>query len=121
MLAGYRNRVPDTELFHSFCVSRLARQVSNPGIKENLIDAWAAKNQDTYKGFTLDGKVRDGLYKLQDEGAPVKEASAAAEKFLGMLSEEQKKVTTHAIDSDVWGKWANRVFYLITCPSCRLW
>ena len=88
-------------------LTRFERQASNPGLA-SLMEMWTAKIQEPYFGVTSDGKLRDDLYKLQDEGAPVEEATRAAEELLQLLTAEQMKSIQQNLDSSVWRRWANR-------------
>lgn len=72
------------------------------------MEMWHEKVAEPYKGITSDGNVRKGLYKLQDEGAPVKEATSAAEALLEVLDDKQKQILSQDIESDIWRRWANR-------------
>jgi hypothetical protein len=72
------------------------------------MEMWKEKVEEPYYGVTSDGKLREGLYKLEDQRAPVKEATAAAEALLGKLSQDQRKLVSKDLDSDVWRRWANR-------------
>lgn len=78
------------------------------------MEMWQDSVKEPYYGVTSDGKLREGLYTLKEheegDGAPVEEATRAAEKLLNLLDDQQKKVTQHDIDSDVWRRWANREF-----------
>ena len=74
------------------------------------MEMWKEKVEEPYYGVTSDGKLREGLYKLEDQGAPVKEATAAAESLLAKLSQEQRQVISRELDSDVWRRWANRKY-----------
>lgn len=86
---------------------RANRQSGNPGLAK-LMEMWREKVAEPYVGVTSDGKVRPDLYKLQDEGAPVKEATEAAELLLKHLNAKQRQDTLKNLDSDVWRRWANR-------------
>lgn len=72
------------------------------------MEMWRQSVEEPYYGVTSDGQLREGLYKLQDEGAPVEEATKAADKLLRLLDDTQRKAIQHELDSDVWRRWANR-------------
>ena len=99
-----------TEIGVSAGMYRYKRQAANPGLI-SLMEMWRDSVAVPYKGVTNDGKLRKGLYKLQDDGAPVKEAVAAVEKLLDILDVKQKKVISQDLNSDVWRRWANRAFF----------
>ncbi|EEU37428.1 uncharacterized protein NECHADRAFT_51556 [Fusarium vanettenii 77-13-4] len=73
---------------------------------------WRRLFEEPYKGITNDGKVRDGLYQLQDEGVPIEAITSAANAMLDRLSESQRKVTCYHIDSPEWRSWSNPEFLL---------
>ncbi|RFU32766.1 hypothetical protein B7463_g3535, partial [Scytalidium lignicola] len=94
----------------SWCDSR--RQIEAPAW---LINRLEAKNLERpYKGFTSDGKVRDGVYEYaEDEGAPTEEAIAATEALLKLLSPEQKTaVSFKSVLDDEFRLWSNPELYM---------
>lgn len=95
---------------HSWCQSR--RQIPAPAW---LIDRLDAKNLETpYVGFTADGVVREGLYEYaDDEGAPVRAATEAAERLVALLSAEEKGRTLFEdVDADEIRLWSNPELYV---------
>lgn len=72
------------------------------------MEMWRESVEEPYYGVTSDGEMREGLYKLQDQDAPVEDATQAAEALLSLLDDQQKKAIQHDLDSDVWRRWANR-------------
>ncbi|KAH7065421.1 hypothetical protein B0J12DRAFT_561185 [Macrophomina phaseolina] len=95
---------------HSWCASR--RQIPAPAW---LIDRLDAKNLERpYIGFTADGKVRERLYAYaDDEGAPVGDAVRAAERLVGLLSEQEKESTLfESVDADEMRLWSNPELYV---------
>ncbi|QSZ35959.1 hypothetical protein DSL72_007081 [Monilinia vaccinii-corymbosi] len=94
----------------SWCESR--RQIEAPAWLINRLDA---KNlEKPYKGFTTDGKVREGLYKYaDDEGAPTGEVIEKTEELLKLLSEDQKKaVQLRDVTDDEFRLWSNPELYV---------
>ncbi|KAM3082538.1 hypothetical protein ACMFMF_002196 [Clarireedia jacksonii] len=94
----------------SWCDSR--RQIEAPAW---LINRLEAKNlEKPYKGFTSDGKVREGLYKYaEDEGAPTEEVNTKVEDFLKILNEDQKKAVQFAdVRDDEFRLWSNPELYM---------
>lgn len=73
---------------------------------------WLSLFQEPFKGVTSDGKVRDGLFELEDEGVPIDEIVAAANGVVSLLSAEQKKATLYHIDAPEWRTWSNPEFLL---------
>ncbi|TVY56824.1 hypothetical protein LSUE1_G009830 [Lachnellula suecica] len=94
----------------SWCESR--RQIEAPAWLINRLDA---KNlEKPYKGFTSDGKVREGLYDYgSDEGAPTKEVIAKTEALLKVLSAEDKKAVQFGeVTDDEFRLWSNPELYM---------
>lgn len=94
----------------SWCESR--RQIEAPAWLINRLDA---KNlEKSYKGFTSDGKVREGLYNYaEDEGAPTKEVVEKSEALLGILSEKEKEaVQCGEVTDDRIRLWSNPELYM---------
>ncbi|KAI8651883.1 hypothetical protein NCS56_01404500 [Fusarium sp. Ph1] len=73
---------------------------------------WRKLFEEPCKGITNDGKVRDGLYQLQDEGVPIEAITSAANAVLDGLSESQRNATCYHIDSPEWRSWSNPEFLL---------
>ncbi|RSL91335.1 hypothetical protein CEP51_000335 [Fusarium floridanum] len=73
---------------------------------------WRKLFEEPYQGITNNGKVRDGLYQLQDEGVPIEAITSAANAVLDRLSESQKMATCYHIDSPEWRSWSNPEFLL---------
>jgi hypothetical protein len=94
----------------SWCESR--RQIQAPAW---LINRLEKKNlEQPYKGFTSDGKVREGLYEYaEDEGAPTEEVIAKTEVLMNVLSEEQKKALhCGEVTDDDFRLWSNPELYM---------
>jgi hypothetical protein len=80
-----------------------------------LINRLEKKNlEKPYKGFTTNGKVREGLYEYaEDEGAPTEEVIAKTEDLLKILSEEQKKAVQFGeVTDDDFRLWSNPELYV---------
>ncbi|KAL1898465.1 hypothetical protein Sste5346_003368 [Sporothrix stenoceras] len=73
---------------------------------------WLSLFAEPFKGVTSDGKVRDGLFEIEDEGVPIDEIVAAANGVVSLLSAEQKKATLYHIDAPEWRTWSNPEFLL---------
>lgn len=73
---------------------------------------WLSLFREPFKGVTSDGKVRDGLFEIEDEGVPIDEIVAAADAVVALLSDEQKKATLYHLDAPEWRTWSNPEFLL---------
>jgi hypothetical protein len=94
----------------SWCESR--RQIEAPAWLINRLDA---KNlEKPYKGFTSDGKVREGLYNYaEDEGAPTEEVMARTADLFKILGDEQKdQVHCGEVTDDDFRLWSNPELYM---------
>jgi hypothetical protein len=80
-----------------------------------LINRLDKKNlEKPYKGFTTDGKVREGLYKYaQDEGAPTELVVEKCEVLLNVLSAGQREeVQRGDVTDDEIRLWSNPELYM---------
>lgn len=91
---------------------------------------WQELFKEPYRGITNDGtvcpkrsqsffhlhislgEVRDGLFKLRDDGIPIDEITAAANELLDRLEDEDKRKLSYHIDSPEWRTWTNPEFLL---------
>ncbi|KIH88746.1 hypothetical protein SPBR_07353 [Sporothrix brasiliensis 5110] len=73
---------------------------------------WLRLFREPFKGVTSDGRVRDGLFALQDEGVPIGDIVAAAQAVLGLLDDDQKRATLFHLDAPEWRTWSNPEFLL---------
>jgi len=55
-----------------------------------------------FVGVTTDGKKVEGLYKRQDEGAPVEAMTTAAESLLAGLNDNEREKVSYDIDAIEW-------------------
>jgi len=94
----------------SWCESR--RQIEAPSWLINRLDKRNIENP--YVGFTVDGKVRSGLYSYaENEGAPTEEVVKKAEDLLVLLSsEERKRVECGSVEDDEFRLWSNPELYV---------
>lgn len=68
---------------------------------------WQAMLDETYRGITTDGQVREGLFALEDEGFDVAGAVSAAAAFLMTLTPDQRQRICQPIDAPQWRAWYN--------------
>lgn len=94
----------------SWCESR--RQIEAPAWLINRLDA---KNLEVpYKGFTTDGKVKEGVYNYaEDEGAPTEEVMGKVKELLELLNEEERQaVQSGEVTDDQFRIWSNPELYV---------
>ncbi|MFF2029167.1 DUF3500 domain-containing protein [Arthrobacter sp. NPDC058192] len=79
-----------------------------------MIAGWRKLYPQPFVGVTSDGVLRDGLFPLQaaraGEEAPAAEMAAAARKLLSVLTPEQDRRLSYAVDAPEWQSWANPEF-----------
>ncbi len=57
-----------------------------------------------------DGKIEEGLFKIQSTGVSTEPVVKAAQAYLEGLSEEQRNRTVFPVDDLEWRQWDNRHF-----------
>src|SRR5262249_33740831 len=67
---------------------------------------------EPYKGITTNGTVQPALFSIRSSGVSTEPVRKAAERFLGILTDEQRKKTIFAVDDPEWRKWMNQHFYV---------
>ncbi|KAM5345963.1 hypothetical protein ACJ41O_011824 [Fusarium nematophilum] len=73
---------------------------------------WRELFKEPYRGITSDGKIRDGLFELQDEGVPIGAIVSAANNLINGMSGTQIQRTCYHVDSPEWRSWSNPEFLL---------
>ncbi|KAH7133897.1 hypothetical protein EDB81DRAFT_950121 [Dactylonectria macrodidyma] len=84
-----------------------SEQVRNGPIFPAIWAQWQGNLSQPFRGITNDGTKREGIYSLQDEGAPVTEMVTAARNALEALSPDQRQKASLDLDSEDWRKWCN--------------
>jgi hypothetical protein len=93
------------------------------GVAATLLAAWfaaarsdaapamAQQRQDPlaepFKGVTTNGTITPGLFPIRASGVSTAPMRTAAERFLGVLNEEQRARTTFPVDNIEWRDWNN--------------
>ena len=67
---------------------------------------------EPFKGITTNGNVNSGLFPIHSTGVSTAPVRNAAERFLGLLTPDQRAKTMFAIDDTEWRKWMNQHFYM---------
>jgi hypothetical protein len=62
---------------------------------------------EPFRGVTTDGTVESGLFSIEATGVTTAPMKAAAERFLGGLSPEQREAASFAADDIEWRMWHN--------------
>jgi hypothetical protein len=91
-----------------------ADRVLRHPVAHQLFEGWRALYEQTeFKGITTHGECVPGLFKLQDEQAPVQACVQAVEHLLQGLTSEQKAVVQHAHNARQWRAWMNPEVYMM--------
>ncbi|CAI6334761.1 unnamed protein product [Periconia digitata] len=73
----------------------------------DLTQAWEKLYQESFKGVTTDGTVKEGLFARRDEGLDIESITQKAEKLLSLLDEQQKQKLMYPINAREWRAWSN--------------
>ncbi|KAF2638535.1 hypothetical protein P280DRAFT_508813 [Massarina eburnea CBS 473.64] len=73
----------------------------------DLTQAWGKLYSEPFKGVTTDGKVREGLFEVRDEGVDIQNVVEKTEVFWGKLSEEERKRVGYEVAAKEWRAWSN--------------
>lgn len=79
-------------------------------IAQPLLGMWKENIKEPYHGITCDGNCVHGLFELRDEGAPNKEAVAAALNLMAALEPAKREKIMHPIAAEEWRYWSNPEF-----------
>jgi len=67
---------------------------------------------DPFVGITTDGTPIPDLFTIRSTGVSTQPVQAAADAFLGSLTEAQRAETIFPLDDPEWRKWMNQHFYV---------
>lgn len=88
------------------------RENKNPPWIYALWEHWRSLFAEPFKGVTSDGRVREHLFALADEGIAIDDIVQATQSLLSMLSPEQRSAVLYHLDSPDWRTWSNPEFLL---------
>jgi hypothetical protein len=77
-----------------------------------LLEGWLHKYHEDFHGISCDGCCRPGLFRLQDEGAPLHAALVAAGRLLAACTPAQREALQHPLAAREWRAWMNPEIYL---------
>ncbi|EXA32383.1 hypothetical protein FOVG_16429 [Fusarium oxysporum f. sp. pisi HDV247] len=89
-----------------------SQRILNNAKLKPLFQSWIQKLETPFYGVTSNGQKREGLFELQDEGAPTAKAVAAATAVLDALTPEERQKATYRLDEPEWRKWINPEFII---------
>ncbi|KAJ9134257.1 DUF3500 domain protein [Pleurostoma richardsiae] len=92
--------------------ARAFKEGGKPPWLHALWQHWLKLFIEPFKGVTNDGKPRQGLFQLEDEGIPIEEIVDAAQLVVSKLNQNQRERTLYHIDSPQWRTWSNPEFLL---------
>lgn len=118
--SGFRQFLPDLAIPRFTVMQQQDAHVYAEDFKENgrppwlhaLYLHWRKLFAQPFKGITTDGKVRNGLFDLQDEGIPIESITEAANAVVAGMDDQQRQRTCYHIDSPEWRTWSNPEFLL---------
>ncbi|KAF1809764.1 hypothetical protein P152DRAFT_148165 [Eremomyces bilateralis CBS 781.70] len=118
--AGFRNHLPDlnTPRFINaksqspYEYSNTFRDTQHPPWLYSLTKAWEQLLEEPYKGVTVDGSIRHGLFKHQDEDVPMANIVSTVKSLLSTLTPDQASQFRHPLNSKAWRSWSNPEFLL---------
>jgi len=82
------------------------------GLRQRSLDREAALAGDPFVGIRPPSGVEKGLFKIESSGVSTEPVREAAEKFLSVLSDTQRKKTVFPVDDPEWRQWMNQHFYV---------
>jgi len=62
---------------------------------------------ESFKGITTDGRIQQGLFRIESTGVSTRPIVDAADVFLSSLSDEQRTRALYPVDDSEWRRWAN--------------
>ncbi|KAJ5982628.1 hypothetical protein N7451_012728 [Penicillium sp. IBT 35674x] len=74
---------------------------------QNIFQEWHDRLKTEFYGVTSDGKKKENLYPLQDEGAPTIQMTEAANRILTSWTASEKETGHLDLNSEDWRKWTN--------------
>jgi hypothetical protein len=75
--------------------------VSDPRVSA-LFEEWRKSLDEPFVGVTSDGVQKEGLWTLEDQGAPTAVATVAANQLIELLNADEKLRALHPLDSEDW-------------------
>lgn len=112
--ADYRQFVPTPD--ESRIAGETAREHARNRLQservQELFNQWNALGKEPFKGVTVDGMIKPGLFSLQPEQAPTFSMVEAASTLLLRLTPSQRDKMIFPVQSDIWRKWQNTEIYV---------
>lgn len=117
---AYRKYLPDLSISRFSIMKQQDANVyaaefkvkSNPPWLHALYMLWRRLFAEPFRGVTNDGKVRDDLFQLQDEGIPTAKVASLANNLISQLTPDQLSKLCYHVDSPEWRSWSNPEFLL---------
>ena len=113
-LGDFRSSLPtpETTKIHGGTAREHANKVLNSPIIKDILDGWQKMYAVPYKGMTIDGEIIQGLFTLRSELAPSEQAIIATNHLIGLLTADQRRVSSFEIFSKQWRNWQNTEIYM---------
>src|SRR6185295_1528769 len=90
----------------------IAGQTQADNFRRMSVEAETKGLADPFKGVSTNGTVQPGLFSLRSTGVSTEPVRKAVDRFLGTLTDDQRKRTKYPIDDVEWRKWMNQDFYV---------
>ena len=113
-LGDFRSSLPtpETTKIHGRTAREHANKVLNSPIIKDILDGWQKMYAVPDKGMTIDGEIIQGLFTLRSELAPSEQAIIATNHLIGLLTADQRRVSSFEIFSKQWRNWQNTEIYM---------
>ncbi|KEZ45099.1 hypothetical protein SAPIO_CDS2529 [Scedosporium apiospermum] len=92
-----------------------SEQIVDSPLFQDIWKKWSANLAAPFYGITSDGVRRDGIYRLQYEGAPTRNMVEAAKAVIDSLSPSERSLAVLALESEDYRKWSNPEMVLFKC------
>ncbi|KJK68131.1 Protein of unknown function DUF3500 [Aspergillus parasiticus SU-1] len=107
MAANFRDYVPPPDHpkikdLHKFDARTYSENAVNAPGPQRIVSKWVSKLDEPFFGITVDGTRKEGLFHLEDEGAPVEQMVDRANRILQLFDPLELQKFSHEIDSDNW-------------------
>jgi hypothetical protein len=99
-------------------VSARARQAELPPQLVKYVEVGESLVAEPFKGITIDGSLRPGLFPIQKTGITTAPITGAAQAFLASLSGAQRARALFGLESDAWRRWSNIHPFLMRHGVC---
>ncbi|MBL0888335.1 DUF3500 domain-containing protein [Myceligenerans indicum] len=83
-----------------------------PDFVQELLGDWRELYEEPFRGITIDGVVRDDVWRLAPPSSPDPRPAEAATGLLGMLPPDLGERVRYPLDAPQWRAWSNPEFVI---------